>query len=204
LHEEVEQELGAAESENSVSLSFDFPKGVKVPCEQYLLYFVEFLRDLGIEATSELRHEAGHALFSVKPTDQKEALDKIHYALEVYLKLPASPVSDFPESSEDALAIQRLSANIHHLKGQLVLAQAVIQMKDATIQLHQQNLAQHKVITGEVMIESLKRAEDQPDNEDKEKLLGGTVALTQHNFYGVEVSLAEIYRRLKSLFSEEK
>jgi hypothetical protein len=33
---------------------FDFPEPVKVPCQQYLLYFVQFLKDVGVEATAEL------------------------------------------------------------------------------------------------------------------------------------------------------
>ena len=48
---------------------FEFPDAVRVPCEQYLLYFAQFLRDLGVEASSELRHEVGMVLFSVTPTD---------------------------------------------------------------------------------------------------------------------------------------
>ena len=65
LCEAVENSLISRISNKSIAISFDFPEEVKVPCEQYLLYFVQFLRDLGIEAASELKDEAGQVLFTV-------------------------------------------------------------------------------------------------------------------------------------------
>lgn len=119
----------------SVVMHFDFPEEVRVPCEQYLLYFVQFLRDIGINTTAELHpQQVGQILFAVTPTNPNEALDKIRQALEIYIKLPSSPINTSQDLMSNDIAVQRLVANINHLKGQLALAHATLQAKDATIE----------------------------------------------------------------------
>ncbi len=185
---------------HSVEVVLDLPPNVKVACEQYLLYFVQFLKDLGIEASSELKHDAGQVLFSVTPTNKGEALDKIRTALEVYLRLPSGRLA---VASNDPVEIQRLSANILHLQSQLMLAHAMIQHKDAAIQLQQatiqkqQRLLAENEITQSVVDITPKKA------EDKEEFLGGALALTQIEKGGVRVNLAEIFRMLKRWFQED-
>lgn len=151
------------QSRESVKVVFDLPEEVKTYCEQYLVYFVQFLKDLGVEATSELKHQAGKVLFSVIPTDKNEALDKIRAALEVYLVLPSGKLI---QSGDDPIEINRLTANIHHLHGQLAIHKAVLQAKDATIQAQQisiNNLLSENIV------------DITPKPEDKEELLGGVV-----------------------------
>lgn len=67
---------------------FDFPEQVRVPCEQYLVYFVEFLKNIGIDATTEISHQAGKVLFAVTPDSKETALEQIREALDIYLRLP--------------------------------------------------------------------------------------------------------------------
>jgi hypothetical protein len=190
--------------DESLVVSFDFPEDIKVPCEQYLLYFVQFLKDLGVEATSDLRHQAGRVLFSVTPTDEKEALYKIRAALEAYLHLPASPTSGFLGIESD-IAIQRLVANIHHLEGQLVLAQAVLQAKDATIGAQQLTMDhQQRILNGEVVFESLRTVTPNTTSKDKEELLSGTLAITRYEGKGFEINLPELFRKLRNLFAHDK
>jgi hypothetical protein len=108
----VALKLSQTKSNNEILTSFTFPEELKRSCEQYLVYFATFLQDLGINATSNLTEEAGKVLFSVTPTDDKEALDKIREALAVYLNLPSSPI-EYNES----FAAMRLKAEIerfHH------------------------------------------------------------------------------------------
>jgi hypothetical protein len=66
LSREVEQALLSG-GPSAVTAVFEFPAPIKSACEQYLLYFAQFLRDLGIEAEAELKEEAGRVLFSVTP-----------------------------------------------------------------------------------------------------------------------------------------
>ena len=137
--------LNADPIRNSVEVILDLPEPVRVACEQYLLYFVQFLKDLGINVSSELKHDAGQVLFSVTPDDKDDALDKIRAALELYLNLPSSKLVG-TASVDNAIEIQRLVANVQHLQGQLVLAQAIIQAKDATIQSNQLTISRQQYL----------------------------------------------------------
>jgi len=111
----------------------NFPPAVRTACEQYLLYFVQFLEDLGIKASAELKEDAQRVLFSVTPANGASALEQIRQALEIYLGLPAMPDFSSAEGQYQNLAVQQLHANILHLQSQLTLARATLQAKDATI-----------------------------------------------------------------------
>jgi hypothetical protein len=198
LHELTEMSLASRLRNESVVMYFDFPEQVRVSCEQYLLYFVQFLKDLEVEATAELQHEAGQVLFAVTPTDEKDALDKIRTALEAYLSLPASKLTD----EDKDIIMQRLAGNIYHLKSQLALSQAMLQTKDATIEAQQLTIAtQRLVLRGDIFFESLKDVTPKP--KDKEELLGGTVAIKKYDGKFVEVDLPELYRKLKRMFEKK-
>lgn len=185
---------------DSVAVLFDFPEEVRVPCEQYLLYFGQFLRDLGVQSTSDLSHEAGQVLFTVTPTDSRTALDKVRAALNVYLRLPSSPVGD---PSHDEIAVQRLESSVLRLQGDLRLASAELQAKNTTIQAQELIIQTQKgLLNGEIVFDSIRDVT--PNAEDKEKLLGGIVALATYKEKGVEVNLAELYRKLKGVFTDKE
>jgi hypothetical protein len=199
FNKEAKKRLTERLPSESVAMMFDFPNEVRVPCEQYLLYFAQFLKDLGVEADTALTHEAGQVLFTVTPNDKAHALDKIRQALEIYLKLPVSKLTD----EDRDIVTQRLAANIYHLKSQLALSQAMLQTKDATIEAKQLTIdIQKSLLSGEIIFDSLKDVTPKP--EDKENLLGGVVALATYKDKGIEVNLAELYRKLKQLFKDNK
>lgn len=196
LHKEVIDILTSKTRSKSITKYFDFPSEVSVPCEQYLLYFIQFLRDLGVEASSDLKHEAGRLLFTVTPMNAEEALDNIHEALAIYLSLPANPISD--PSTEDDIEVQSLAANIDHLKGQLRLSQAVNRANEATLRMQQFHIQQmQRLLNGEVLLDSMKDVTPRADKEDTEKLMGGILTLGQLEKGGMKISLAKIYRLLK-------
>jgi hypothetical protein len=200
LHKLTEKSLLAILRHGSVVMEFDFPEEVKLPCEQYLLYFGQFLRDLGVESETALTHEAGQVLFTVTPTDKEQALDKIRAALNVYLQLPSSPISD---SANESIVIQRLESNILRLRSDLRLAAAELQAKNATIQAHELIISIQKgLLSGEIIIDSLKDLP--PKLKDTEELFGGTVALKKYDGKFVEVDLPELYRKLKRLFEKKE
>lgn len=202
IHQQTEKSLAAKLRADSVVIYFDFPIEVRVACEQYLLYFIQFLHELGIDTTAELKHDIGGILFAVTPTTAEDALDKIRLALEIYLHLPSSSIKDI--SSADGIEIQRLAANIHHLKGQLALASAIIQAKDATIEAQRVTIQQQaRLLSGDVVLDSLKVSNDRLEAKDKEEILEGIFSITEYKGKGFELNLAEIVRRLKQLFRRE-
>jgi hypothetical protein len=199
LHGQVVASLTTRFQEASVFKFFDFPEEVKVPCEQYLLYFGQFLKDLGVEADTSLTHDAGQVLFTVTPTDKTEALDNIRAALDVYLNLPSSPVSD---TANESIAVQRLEANILRLRSDLKLAAAEAQAKETTLEAQQLIITLQKaMLSGEILLDSIKDVTPKP--EAKEDLIEGVVALSVYKEKGVEINLGELLRRFKKLFGKK-
>jgi hypothetical protein len=121
--------LSAEVQRDTLITLFDFPPALSTACEQYLLYFVQFLRDLGIEAEGDVRHRANQVLFSVRPQEGAEALDRIREALAIYLQLPSTPGLEVAVGE----SVLQLQANIHHLKGQITLLRAVASANQAEI-----------------------------------------------------------------------
>jgi hypothetical protein len=196
LHRLVTSSLKSKLQDDSIVLYFDFPEEVKIPCEQYLLYFAQFLKDLGVKTNTALTHEAGQVLFTVTPEDKGQALDKIRTALDVYLHLPSSPVSNEQQSE---IAILRLNSQLQQFQSQLSLARAENQMKDAAIQLQRITIAR---LTGEVVMDSLKEVTPNKD-KDKEGLIGDMVSLIPIKGKGFEINLPEMFRKLRYLFKKE-
>lgn len=178
IHEQIDRKLLEINNKDSISAIFNFPEKIKSSCEQYLLYFAQFLQDLGINATSNLVEEAGKVLFSVTPTDETQALDKIREALAVYLKLPESPI--IFDDSFAAMRLQQQIDNLQHsqkmavrelqLNEKLLIAQSdTIREKNVTISQQQSIIEQkdkiiEKISSKSVMVDSL---------ENKEKLYEG-------------------------------
>ena len=198
---QAESRLALQARSDSIVALFDFPPEVRAPCEQYLLYFVEFLKDLGVEAQADLTHDAGRVLFSITPASGKEALDRIREALEVYLGLPGARDFGDTESITRDPRIQQLIANIQHLKSQLYLATAALQFKDATIAQLSSTSGQPAQLPGEVLSASLQVIQSSaPESVDHEEMLDGLVELHKYKGRFYEVNLPEIYRRLRHLF----
>jgi hypothetical protein len=168
-HYETLKNLDSAYSDNVFLTTFNFPAHLKIPCEQYLLYFAQFLQDLGINATPDLKEEAGKVLFSVTPADDVEALDNIREALAVYLNLPSSPV--VYDDSFAAMRLQQQIENLQHSQRmmereirsseiELRLAQTVIESQDKVILqkdtiIEQQNKVIEQVTSKSIMMDSV-------------------------------------------------
>lgn len=199
LHTNVIKTLAENLTTNSITLLFDFPADVRVPCEQYLLYFIQFLSDIGVKANSEISNDGHNTLFSVTPMDRDEALDKVRIALDAYLSLPASSVSC---GLDGDILTQRLVANISHLQGQLVLAQAVLQTKDATIHAQTHTISHQQRLLDGLLLKSIRSDKPTISSEnDKEDLITDIISVTKYRGKGFEINLPEIFRQLKKLFS---
>jgi hypothetical protein len=134
-------------------------------------------------------------LFTVTPTDQKEALDKIKDALNLYLELPSSPISD---TANESIAVQRLESTVLRLRSDLKLAAAELQAKDATIKAQNLTIG---ILNGDVLVKSIR--EISPNPEDKEQVIPGIVALSTYKEKGLEINLGEMFRRIKKFFTED-
>ena len=215
FHWEVVHRLENEKSEDSILNTFNFPKEFKIPCEQYLLYFAQFLQDLGINATSNLKEEAGKVLFSVTPTDDIEALDKIREALAVYLNLPSSPI--VYDESFAAMRLQQQVENLQHsqkmavreirsAERELRLAQTVIEHQDKIITqkdsiIEQQNKVIEKISSKSIMIDSLENKEELEEIYEGLKI-GESKFLKEH--LGIHLNPAKVIKAVvKNTFGKD-
>lgn len=186
--------------EHSVVVFFEFPSPIRSACEQYLLYFVQFLEDMGIKSYPELKDEGGKILFSITPKDDNSALATIRSALDFYLQFPRMPEFDVVAAGFSDVAVVQLKANVLHLQSQLELARAVLQAKDATIQ--SLNLA---MFQQQLLLSGSQAQKPEPiallATEDSEPIIGDTVHVTPYKGKLLKVDLPTILRRLKRAFA---
>lgn len=171
----------------SLDTYFLFPEEYKTACEQYLLYFATFLKDLGIEAKTDLENQENGVLFKVFPKDKEEALTQIKEALEVYLALPTQQNLEIVANDFQTIPVHQLVSNIQFLKSQVMLAQATLQAKDATITALELSYYQLKQIVDK-QVEKTK---------NEEQMLGNIVTVKEYDGNGLKVNLPELFRLLK-------
>lgn len=180
----------------SVISFFNFPEEIKVQCEQYLIYFIQFLKDLGINAHSEFEEHSNGTLFKVTPSDKKQVLDEIRLALSTYLEIPTLSNLEVLYLENNDTSVQQLVANVMHFKGQLLLSQATIQMKDSTIE----NLTLSNYRYKELLETREERNTSQKKNKEKKNevtLFNGLLTIKEFEKYGLKINLPKIIRMMK-------
>lgn len=203
VHEKVSESLNSRFNvgNNSVLTQFEFPDEIKVGCEQYLLYFVKFLKDVGIDATANIQDAgAGKVLFSVTPKDKQQALSQIIDALEIYLNLPRNS-SIIPFDVQADVSVQQLVSNIYHLKSQLALAATMIQQKELLIS-QQQAMINNQLLNGEILVKSMQQMTTVAKGDEKENVIGDIIAVRKADWGFVQVDLPTLMRRLKQVFGK--
>jgi len=171
----------------SVETFFSFPEEYKSACEQYLIYFATFLKDLGIEVNTDLENQENGVLFKVFPKDKEAALSQIKEALDVYLALPVQQNLEIVANNFQDASVQQLMSNVYHLKSQLMLAQSTLQMKNATITSLELSNYQLKQIVDKYEVQT----------KDEEQILGGNVTIKEYDGNGLKINLPELFRLLK-------
>lgn len=157
--------------------------------------------NFGVEVDANLKHSAREVLFTVKPIDEHQALEKIAEALHIYLNMSMASETSLATTEQD-VAFSQLQANIFHYQGQIVLLQATIRAKDAMIFAQQISIEHLMLQPGNTIVVPF---DSSKLKEDKEEVLGGLVAVKKFDLLkGFEVNLPELYRRVKHLFSKEK
>ncbi len=180
-------------NKEAVLTYFQFPEETKTACKQYLVYFAQFIADLGIDVDTELKEELNHTLFKVTPINKEESLDKIREALNIYLNAPNDKGFHDKVASQSDIAIRQWEANIFHLKSQLSLAGSIIQAKNAPIEMLQLSNYQYK--------QQLESHTTRKETE-KEDVIKGIVSVNKIEGKGFTIDLAEIFRRLKRIIKK--
>lgn len=172
---------------NAIFTYFKFPADFKTACKQYLVYFAQFVEDMGILVDTELKEEINYTLFKIIPKNKDESLEKIREALNIYLNAPNEKNFQIEISNQIDLAAKQWNANLFHLQSQLSLAASIIQSKEATIEMLQLSNYQYKqLLESHITRES-----------EKEEIIKGIVTVQKYEGKGFSIDLAEIFRRLK-------
>lgn len=160
-------------------------------CEQYLIFFAEFLKNIDISAVTEISHVAGKILFSVTPNSEKVALEQIRQALNIYLELPNAFSIVNTLNQQLNPNVHQLLANIHHLNGQLMLANAQMQLQMQTIDNMRASIGHQNQVDSSVLPQSLICS-----SVDIETILRGTVTLTNIDVKLFQINMPCIYRQI--------
>jgi len=203
-HSKALDRLRSNADHRSLMQRFHFPDEVKVACEQYLLYFAEFLRDVGIEAKSSLQDSGDYTLFVVEPKNKDEALDNLKIALEVYLRLPNSPGFYGSNILDVSVPVQRLSSQIQFLQSQLTLANATLQQKDFLISQQSQFIQSQQFhiqqFSPQILLSSRKESEKGGSNE--EPIVGDYLKVKDYEWGPLVFGLPELLRKMREYFSK--
>ncbi|AXG72078.1 hypothetical protein KORDIASMS9_04340 [Kordia sp. SMS9] len=188
--ENVFFELTKSPNQRNLTNTFTFPPEIQTSCEQYLIYFATFLKDIGINAETNIESKAHETLFTVIPKDGEEALDKIKEALQIYLHLPESPEFESAASEFTDMSVQKLASQVYFYKSQLALASTMLQLKDKQIESLNMTIYQQESSVEVQVIEE----------KNEEKILGGLVTITEFKLNGITVNSPEMVRFLKRVF----
>lgn len=179
LHEFLKQKK--YEENNGVTAIFQFPHHLKTSCEQYLTYFAEFLRDMGVHTNVSLEGRGYDTFFKTVPKDSKQALKKIQEALIIYLSIPVAAEHELRVLENDNLkykmAFERLKLQygffkkqLHLNETELELRNALVTSKDEVIRAKDDHIKDLKHDLKMVLIYSLKVMEIQGKPQSRKKL----------------------------------
>lgn len=118
---------------------FDFPEHYKTACTQYMVWFGDFLKTLGMSAEVSIENSDGKTTLLVNSEYQfKERLEQ---ALYTYLSLPDSEICPVDTSNiESKVNYQMMVSQVQNLKTQIELKESIIEMKNATIEATKKEL----------------------------------------------------------------
>lgn len=174
---------------NAITTYFQFPDEIKTSCNQYLIYFTQFMADIGIDIDTEIKEEANQTLFRILPRDKKEGLEKIKEALYLYLNTPNDKNFEARVVDYNDVSVKQWEANVYHLKSQLAIAASILQAKETTIEALQLSNYQYKQL-----VESHEKKANAKKGED---IIKDIVSVKHYDGKWFDVNFPEILRRLK-------
>ena len=193
IHGSIINDLQSKYSDKPLTAFFEFPEHLKTACEQYLMYFAQFLFDIGIKVKTEIQDIGSQILFSVIPVNKEEAISKISQALAFYLSIPMIDEIEIKETFgeiSESIQFQSLASNILHLKAQLKLAEATLKLQKAHIDLLTNYPNQTN--TNEVLINSLDKVREKDNDIDSLTFMNGIITIKKYEGKGFAINLPRL------------
>jgi len=177
------------------NFEFYFPDEIRTPCEQYLIYFSQFMMDLGIKIKNDITHENERTIFTVSQENQCNALSTIQDALNAFVTIPIYDKSTLTSINSDIAATQ-LEFNIDCLKRQLLLAKSTISAYEKTVESQSIILKNASLVNqNDEYIDTTKIM------DDIEPIFGNYLLVKKFEKNGLIVNYPLIIRALKRRFS---
>jgi len=188
--ENIEERLSIGGFANKVVAKFSFDEVSKQACISYLYYFIDFLKDLGLDSKGDIINSGTEVLFSIIPSSKETSLINISQALSIYLKLPNQ---DMPNSQPEyldpivELKLERLKNEIERLKGNLKTSEILLRYQDNLL----------KISKLKKPIDALTSIHINNEEREKTEFLGGGVKLGVLKKAGVEFDWSALLRFFK-------
>ncbi|WP_045420015.1 hypothetical protein [Vibrio jasicida] len=157
--------------------TFQFPREYQSICSQYLIWFGEFLENIGIDALVSVNNDGEQTQVKISSKHSEQVLEKIEELFSQYIALPYAEFlpAAHPLDPQQQFMVTQLRTQINHFKGQLEVKSSVIQLKEATIQgLQREIQSQQNII--DVQKNQLLLIESKQGDEEVE-LFGGVIKL---------------------------
>jgi hypothetical protein len=190
---------------NKVVAKFEFDEYSQQTFSTYLMYFIEFLKDLGIETNGEFKKKGNSLIFSITPKNKDVALTQISEALAFYLKLPqinlndVSDVSDVNSNPIAELKLEKLRSEIERLKSNQRINEALLKYQDSLI--YKLNSNQLKVIEQPKInapIDSVSYIYVDDKKQEKKSFLSGGIKLGVMKKAGIEIDWSSLIGHFRS------
>lgn len=176
---EISYDLVERNNNDTIYFELEADKSVHTIYKQYLVYFEQFLNDVGIRSKMEIKDEINKILLSVQPEDKTIALKNIRDCLEIYLNLIDNREIQVYEDYSN-IAVMQLKSNIEHLKSQLMLANTIIEQQKISI-----NLLKSMTVGATKL------------PEEEINILDGAIKVKEFQYKGLLINPAKILKLLK-------
>jgi len=156
---EAHLRLSDSTPEDTILKIFNFPKGYESICVQYLVWFSDFLAELGIKAQITSEQNGSETKFIVAPENASETLSKVEELFYTYLSLPYAEFLPANNSgSQEQALLYNLQAQVSHFQTQVQLKDSIIELKNETInsmQVRRDEMSQKLVLLESIKEESI-------------------------------------------------
>ncbi|ELO1779713.1 hypothetical protein QXB73_002860 [Vibrio fluvialis] len=168
---------------------FDFPERYSVICTQYVVWFGELLKKLGVSASISTRQDTLGLLLSIKHDGGQELTDRIEQLLYGYLSLPYSEYlpNQLPAEPEVKMELLQLRNQVDQFKFNLLQAKSALEIQS---------------LKSEAQAIELKKKEDElvllrSSQNSNLELFDGALAIEKFKILGVTVNPKKVYELLK-------
>lgn len=182
--------LANHESKDVLVRLFDFPDRYSTVCTQYIVWFGELLKKIGLEAYLSTKESSQGMMLSIEHEGGQELTAKIEKLFYGYLSLPYSEYlpSQLPTDPQYKMELLLLKNQVDQFKFNLLQAKNALELQS---------------MKNDELAQELNRKEDElillkSAQNSKLEILDGALAIEKFKIFGVTVNPKKVLELLKS------